>query len=133
MVKLRLRRIGKKFNAFYRIVSTDDKSPVGSKFIEEIGYYNPHSKVLLINMERVSYWKNEGAKPSPTVKNLITKYSMAIENKKAKSNEEYVLPVKAKNTKSKKAKLAEKSLKEAAEQAKLAKEEKPVVEAKTAE
>ena len=50
MVKIRLKRIGNKFNAIYRIVVADAKAPRDGKFIEEIGFYNPHSKELKIEM-----------------------------------------------------------------------------------
>ena len=41
MVKLRLRRLGKKGQPFYRIVAADSRSPRDGRFIEEIGTYNP--------------------------------------------------------------------------------------------
>ena len=44
MVKLRLKRMGSKFNAFYRIVAADSRAPRDGKFIQEIGIYNPHTK-----------------------------------------------------------------------------------------
>jgi len=51
MVKLRLKRMGSKFNAFYRIVAADARAPRDGRFIEEIGYYNPHSKETFVNKE----------------------------------------------------------------------------------
>ena len=41
MVKIRLRRMGSKKNAFYRVVVADSRSPRDGRFIEELGYYNP--------------------------------------------------------------------------------------------
>jgi small subunit ribosomal protein S16 len=49
MVKLRLKRTGKKFSAFYRIVAADARAPRDGRFIEQIGYFNPHSKELKID------------------------------------------------------------------------------------
>lgn len=73
MVKLRLKRMGNKFNAFYRIVAATDNAPRDGRFIEEIGYYNPHSKELSIEKELVFKWLNNGAQPTDVVKNLLKK------------------------------------------------------------
>ena len=43
--------MGSKFNAFYRIVAADARAPRDGRFIEEIGYYNPHSKELKIKKD----------------------------------------------------------------------------------
>ena len=77
MVKIRLKRMGSKFNAFYRIVVADERAPRDGKFIEEIGTFNPHNKQMKLNEELKDKWINEGAKPSDTVKNLFTKYNAA--------------------------------------------------------
>jgi len=53
MVVIRLARIGKKKQAFYRVVAADSKRPVTAKFIEILGWYNPHSKELNIKQEKV--------------------------------------------------------------------------------
>lgn len=73
MVKLRFKRMGNKFNAFYRIVAANDKAPRDGRFIEEVGYYNPHSKELNIDKELVFKWLNNGAQPTVVVKNLFSK------------------------------------------------------------
>ena len=62
MVKLRLKRVGKKFHATYKIVASDVRAPRDGKFIEELGNYDPHSKKLNLN---------QGAKPTDTVRNLL--------------------------------------------------------------
>lgn len=73
MVKLRLKRMGNKFNAFYRIVAADAKAPRDGRFIEEIGYFNPHSKELKIDKALSLKWLNDGAQPTETVKVLFKK------------------------------------------------------------
>lgn len=50
MVKLRLKRTGKKHEAIYRIVAADARSPRDGKFIEEIGFYNPHTKEIRVDV-----------------------------------------------------------------------------------
>jgi len=64
MVVIRLARIGKKKQAFYRVVAADSKRPVTAKFIEILGWYNPHSKELNIKQEKVEEWLKKGARPS---------------------------------------------------------------------
>ncbi|NQZ66187.1 MAG: 30S ribosomal protein S16 [Mycoplasmatales bacterium] len=99
MVKLRLKRMGSKFNAFYRIVAADARAPRDGKFIEEIGTYNPHTKEVRIKEELKNKWLNEGAVPSNTVKNLFTKIEAA---KKAGNVNENVITLIKKAKKSKK-------------------------------
>ncbi len=74
-VKLRLRRMGRKKKPFYRIVAADSRSPRDGRFIEEIGYYNPLTDPMTIEVkqDRALYWLGQGAIPSDTVKNLFTR------------------------------------------------------------
>ncbi|MGL4252240.1 MAG: 30S ribosomal protein S16 [Metamycoplasmataceae bacterium] len=71
MVKLRLKRMGNKFNAFYRVVAADARAPRDGRFIEELGYFNPLSEELKLDKELVFKWLNDGAQPTQTVKNLL--------------------------------------------------------------
>ena len=71
MVKLRLKRTGKKFYATYKIVASDERAPRDGKFIEELGNYDSHTKKLNINYELVTKYLDQGAKPSETVRNLL--------------------------------------------------------------
>ncbi|MDC8900165.1 30S ribosomal protein S16 [Metamycoplasma hyosynoviae] len=71
MVKLRLKRTGKKFYATYKIVAADARAPRDGKFIEELGYYDPNSKKLHLNYELVEKHLLQGAKPTETVRNLL--------------------------------------------------------------
>jgi len=77
MVKLRLKRMGSKFNAFYRIVAADARAPRDGRFIEEIGYYNPNSKELKIEVAKKDKWLSQGAVPTDTVKGLFRKFNKA--------------------------------------------------------
>lgn len=74
MVKLRLRRIGRKQLPIYKIVAADAKSPRDGRFIEALGTYNPGSKPNLVDIknDRILYWLKTGAKPTETVKNLLS-------------------------------------------------------------
>ena len=75
MVKLRLKRIGRKKSPFYRLVAIDSRKKRDGREIERLGWYNPVKPGLEaeFNEERVRYWLNEGAIPSATVHNLLTK------------------------------------------------------------
>lgn len=80
MVKIRLRRMGKKKSPFYRIVVADSRSPRDGRFIEEVGYYDPMTdpNEIKIDKEKVQKWLDSGAQPTETVKTLLKK-SGAIE------------------------------------------------------
>ncbi|TPE57147.1 30S ribosomal protein S16 [[Mycoplasma] falconis] len=85
MVKLRLKRTGKKFHATYKIVAADARAPRDGRFIEVLGHYDPHSKQLVLDKELVTKWLNEGAKPTDTVRTLLKKddfYSNYVASKK---------------------------------------------------
>ncbi len=75
MVRIRLRRMGKKKAPTYRIVVADARSPRDGKFIEIIGNYAPtrQPKILNIDGERARYWLSVGAQPSDTVAYLLKK------------------------------------------------------------
>ena len=69
--KIRLKRQGKKFYAFYRVVVAD--SHVKRDGIEEIGTYDPNTQpsTIKIDSERAQYWLGVGAQPSEPVLNLL--------------------------------------------------------------
>ncbi|MCG8514046.1 MAG: 30S ribosomal protein S16 [Halanaerobiales bacterium] len=74
-VKIRLRRMGSKRNASYRLVVADSRKPRDGRFIEELGYYNPTTEPATVNIneEKALKWLKEGAIPSNTVKSLLKK------------------------------------------------------------
>ncbi|MFV0288068.1 MAG: 30S ribosomal protein S16 [Mycoplasmatales bacterium] len=75
MVKLRLKRMGAKKQAFYRIVAMDARTKRDGKAIEELGFYDPIKQPaeVKIDKEKALKWLKEGAQPSDTVKNLFAK------------------------------------------------------------
>jgi len=74
-VKLRLKRMGSKQKPFYRVVAADSRSPRDGRFIETVGTYNPikTSDNLTVDEEKALYWLNNGAQPTDTVKNILSK------------------------------------------------------------
>ncbi len=87
MVKLRLKRMGKKHIPLYKIVAADARSPRDGRFIESVGHYNPHTDPMLITFkeDRVLYWLNNGAKPTETVKSLLRKEGVMMKFRLSKS------------------------------------------------
>lgn len=73
MVRIRLRRIGKKKQPAYRVVVTDSRAPREGAFIEAIGRYNPRTEPseIEIDAERARVWLSEGAQPSEAVVKLL--------------------------------------------------------------
>ena len=74
-VKIRLKRMGAKKKPFYRIVVADARSPRDGRIIEQIGIYNPLTEpsTLEVNDELALKWLANGAQPSDTVRNILSK------------------------------------------------------------
>lgn len=73
MVKIRLRRMGKKKQPIYKIVAANSTSPRDGKFIEAIGLYNPLTNPYTVDVkENVLFkWLKRGATPTDTVRSLL--------------------------------------------------------------
>src|SRR5437773_11459497 len=73
MVKIRLRRVGRKNAPFYRILVADSQSPRDGKFIEIIGQYAPRKGEgsLQVDEARANHWLDLGAQPTDTVRSLL--------------------------------------------------------------
>ena len=74
-VKIRLTRMGKKKNPFYRVVVADERSRRDGAPIEEIGYYNPMTEPadIKIDADKANKWLGNGAQPTDTVRSLLKK------------------------------------------------------------
>ena len=73
MVKIRLKRAGRKKRPFYRVVAADSKAPRDGRVIEEIGIYDPLQKPyeFKVKENRLIYWLKNGAQPTETVRALL--------------------------------------------------------------
>ena len=73
-VKIRLKRLGKIREPYYRVVVADSRTKRDGRAIEEIGRYHPKLEPSLIdiNSERVQYWLSVGAQPTEQVQHLLT-------------------------------------------------------------
>ena len=84
-VHIRLARAGTKKKPFYRVVVTDQRSPRGGRFLENIGTFDPSKEMkvtdgktpLQINQERLEHWRGRGALPSETLGRLLKAASKA--------------------------------------------------------
>ena len=93
MVKLRLRRMGRKKRPVYDIVAADSRSPRDGRFIEKVGQYNPMvvAGQIALKRDRVLHWLQTGAQPTDTVRSILRREGMLLEmdmNRKGKGSEE---------------------------------------------
>jgi small subunit ribosomal protein S16 len=67
--------VGRKGQAFYRIVVADSRSPRDGRFVATIGHYNPKANpaVINVNAEQAQAWLAKGAMPTDTVRSLLKK------------------------------------------------------------
>lgn len=74
-VKIRLRRMGRTNKPFYRVVATDSRCSNTGQFLETLGWYDPDraGTNFSLKIDRVDYWKGNGAILSNTVKSLVRK------------------------------------------------------------
>jgi small subunit ribosomal protein S16 len=75
-LKIRLARGGAKKRPFYRIVVADSRMPRDGRFIERLGTYNPllakdREDRVILNQERIQFWRERGAQPSDRVAKLL--------------------------------------------------------------
>jgi small subunit ribosomal protein S16 len=74
-VVLRLSRAGTHKAPFYHVVATDSRKPRDGAYLEDVGIYDPtrRPELIQLNVERVEYWLQKGAKPSETVAEVLRK------------------------------------------------------------
>ena len=73
MLKLRLKRIGRKRSPSYRLVIMENTSRRNGRPIDEVGYYNPLSKIYKFDSDKIQKWLQYGAQPTETVADLLKK------------------------------------------------------------
>ena len=73
MLKLSLKKYGRKGQISYRVVLMTNTSKRDGRAIEELGFYNPRTKETNLNVSRIKVRLSEGAQPTMTVANLLKK------------------------------------------------------------
>lgn len=72
MLKIRLKRVGRRNDPSFRVVVVDArKGPKSNKFVERVGFYDPKTKQRELDGERIEYWMGMGAQVSGTVHNML--------------------------------------------------------------
>lgn len=78
MVVIRLARGGAKKRPFFNMVVADSRNPRDGRFVERIGFYNPKAaegeEGLRVQLDRLAYWRGQGAKMSDTVARLVKRF-----------------------------------------------------------
>ena len=79
MLKIRLRRMGAKHNAFYRVVVSDSRKRPTGRFVETLGIYDPGTDPATVRLDvaKAEEWIGKGAQVSPTVKRLLVRAKSA--------------------------------------------------------
>nr|WCH56420.1 ribosomal protein S16 [Hypnea sp.] len=73
MLKIRLKRFGRKKQPSYRIIAIDSRKRRNGKAIEEIGFYNPITKQAKLNINIIHKRLKQGAQMTTTVHSLVNK------------------------------------------------------------
>ena len=83
MLKIRLKRFGRKNEAFFRVVVMQDTAPRDGRALDELGVYNPRTQpsVFEVDADKVRTWIEKGAQPTATVAQQLAKQGI-IEYKK---------------------------------------------------
>jgi small subunit ribosomal protein S16 len=87
LLRIRLRRVGKKKQPAYRLVVADSKAPRDGAFVEVIGHYNPLTEpaTLVIDEEKARSWLSKGAQPSEAVAKLLARQGIIEKAERAAS------------------------------------------------
>lgn len=78
MLKLRLKRVGRKRSPSYRLVVMENTFRRDGRPIEEVGYYNPITKDYNFHKEKIEKWLSYGVEPTETVFNLLKKAEIIV-------------------------------------------------------
>lgn len=78
MLKLRLKRIGRKRSPAYRLVVMENSARRDGRPVEEVGYYDPISKKSKFEVEKIQKWLSHGAKPTEVVSSLLKKAEIIV-------------------------------------------------------
>lgn len=89
-VHVRLQRKGAKKRPFYRIVAVDSRRARNSRYLENLGTYDPIKTPAEVNIfeDKMTKWLNEGAQPTDTVRSLLTQIGFVEKYEKAKAGED---------------------------------------------
>ena len=89
-IKIRLKRVGKKKQPYYRLVVADSRKPRDGEVIERLGFYNPIKGKfsLRVSSKEVVSWFEKGAQPTEVAKSLLKRYGFYKWYEEYKKNKE---------------------------------------------
>lgn len=76
MLKIRLRRVGKRNQPSYRVVVVEHTQKSQGSYLEALGSYNPRAGIFAVKQDRVLYWLDNGAQPSERMAKLLTSINL---------------------------------------------------------
>ncbi len=90
MVRIRLRRVGRKKQPSYRIVAADKEAPRDGRFIEILGFYNPRTEpaTIIAKEDRIYDWMMKGAQPSDSVVKVFNQIGLLDRYQRFKAGED---------------------------------------------
>jgi small subunit ribosomal protein S16 len=90
MVRLRLRRVGRKKQPSYRIVAAEKESPRDGRFLEVVGFYNPRTQpeTITLEEERIYHWLSNGAQPSDSTARIFNTSGLMARFERFKAGED---------------------------------------------
>ena len=103
MLSIRFKPVGKKKQISFRVVVVERRSKLQGRFIEDLGWCNPHTDTQSVKEERIKYWLGIGAQPTDSVHNMLVRASVvdgpkrAVHAKKKVSKEEAQVPTESQN------------------------------------
>lgn len=81
-VRIRLQRMGRRHQPFYRIGVCDARTPRDGRMIENVGYYDPLAKdpekQVVLKEDRVRHWLSQGAQPTKAVADLLRRKGITV-------------------------------------------------------
>ena len=88
-VKIRMTRMGRRHRPFFRINAIDSRTPRDGRVLEKLGHYDPlekdKDKQIVLDLERVKYWLDNGAIPSDSISDMLLR--MGVKHKYAEVKE----------------------------------------------
>ncbi len=79
MLAIRLQRLGRKGYPTYRIaVQESQRHPTSGRVVAYVGSYNPHTKETTINLEKISFYLDHGAQPTPRVVKILNEQKVKL-------------------------------------------------------
>lgn len=73
MLAIKFKRVGKKHQASFRVVVTEKRTKLNGRYVDDLGWMDPHADTFDVKKEKAERWISVGAKPTPSVHNLLVK------------------------------------------------------------